>query len=324
MNELKLLENGLCFIDQSINHLKQSEQKSFDSQKELKYSCLCLFSGISLLLKEKLNQEHWSLLFSNVNKADKRTLETGEFHSVSFSDCMKRLSEIASVKFEKKESDMLDSLRKKRNKIEHFFESESLYAFKSTLYYNLSFVMDFEDKYLKIELSDDSKKDMETIKNECFKLKDFVSERLQAIKPKIEEQKVRPYYCSECNNETIVPYDNGADAVGMKCLFCPRFVNPDHPDHRDELDKFYYDSLGIVRGSKDSLSAGNTLCGACESENTLVDTKDKKEFFCLRCHYFGKKSHLQECGYCGVSYEDKDNEGGVPVCHVCQENAPWL
>ena len=32
--ELQLLENGLCFILQSIKHLEQSENKNFDPEKE--------------------------------------------------------------------------------------------------------------------------------------------------------------------------------------------------------------------------------------------------------------------------------------------------
>ena len=112
--QLKLLENGLCFIIQSIKNFKQSEKDIRNSEKELKYSCICLFSGIFLILKEKLSQEHWSLLFSDVNKANKKDLKTGNFHSVNFSDCRKRLSEIVSIEFTEKESKMLDSLREKR------------------------------------------------------------------------------------------------------------------------------------------------------------------------------------------------------------------
>ena len=68
--KLRLLTNGLCFLLQSIEHFKCSENK-YDTEKELKYSTLHLFSGIFLILKEKLKREHWSLLFSDVNKVTK-------------------------------------------------------------------------------------------------------------------------------------------------------------------------------------------------------------------------------------------------------------
>ena len=309
--QLKLLENGLCFIIQSIKNFKQSEKDIRNSEKELKYSCICLFSGVFLILKEKLSQEHWSLLFSDVNKANKKDLKTGNFHSVNFSDCRKRLSEIVSIEFTKKENKMLDSLREKRNKIEHFFESESLISFKPTLACNLSFALSFIDKYLKSNLSGDYEKDMETIKNECSELSEFVKQKFLSIKPELENQKVI-LYCSQCNQEAIVPC--GDDRNELKCLFCHRIINSD-----DELDKIYYDSLGVIR-SKDYLSGDATFCGECEAENSLVDTKNKTEFFCLRCRYIGKKNHLQQCGYCGVYYENKNEDSFLASCITCQEN----
>ena len=307
MKKLRLLENGLCFIIQSIRHFEYSEKEGYNPERELKYSCLCLFSGVFLILKEKLSQEHWSLLFSDVNKANRNDLESGNFRGVNFEDCQKRLSKIVSVEFKEKRT--LESLREKRNKIEHFFESESLLPFKSTLAKNLSFVLNFVDKHLKSNRLSDYKDDMETIKTKCFALENFVSERLKEIKPEIEAQKVI-LYCSRCENKTIVPIDESSE-FGMKCLFCLRFIDS---DQYNELDKLYYDSLDIVR-TKDYLGIDKTFCCECESEDTLVDTKDKKNYFCLSCHYTAEKDLFSLCSGCGVIYQDNmDDSGQCPSC----------
>lgn len=306
---LKLLENGLCFIIQSIKHIEQSEKMNYDSEKELKYSCLCLFSGISLILKERLSQEHWSLLFSDINKANKRNLETGNFYSVNFSDCQNRLSEIVSIKFKDKDNNMLCSLRTKRNKIEHYFENESLISFKSTLACNLNFILNFIDKYLKSNLSNDYKKDMKIIKDKCFKLGEFVKQRLSSIKPELNNQKVI-LYCSQCNQKAIILCDDRD--MNMKCLFCSRIIR------HDQYDIIYLDSFtpNITR-TKDWLCIGNTFCNECEAENSLVETQDKKEYFCLYCHKSAKQTLFTQCYSCGVTYQNEDEFGRCLPC-VCR------
>ena len=99
MKKLRLLENGLCFLLQSIKHFKYSENSKSDTEteRELKYSTVHLFSGIFLILKEKLGREHWSLLFADVNQANKKKLESGDFRGVNFIDCQNRLSKIVSL-----------------------------------------------------------------------------------------------------------------------------------------------------------------------------------------------------------------------------------
>ena len=89
----------MCFFLQSIEHFKFSENNKYDTEKELKYSTLHLFSGIFLILKEKLQREHWFLLFAEVNKADRQNLKSGGFSGVNFGDCQNRLSKIVSVNF---------------------------------------------------------------------------------------------------------------------------------------------------------------------------------------------------------------------------------
>ena len=305
--KLQLLENGLCFILQSINHFEQSEKEEFNSEKELKYSTLHLFSGIFLILKEKLRQEHWSLLFSNVNEANEQSLKSGDFQGVNFKSCQNRLLKIASINFTKTEDDILNSLRKKRNKIEHFFEKESLISFKSTLAHGLYFTLIFINKYLDSNLSNNEKRNIEEIKEKCFGLREFVKQRMQVIKPELDKQEV-VLYCYECGNTAIVPNE---DEMRMECLFCNRVVS------ENEYEDFYYDSQGVTR-TKDFLSINNMLCLECENENYFVKTKDKKEYFCLHCHYKAEVESFSECGYCGTLYED--DLGGFPACHFCSKN----
>ena len=309
MNEkkLRLIGNGLCFLRQSIRHFKQSSKEDYNSEKELKYSILHLLSGISLILKEKLRQEHWSLLFSDVNEANKKDLESGDFRGVTFINCQNRLSNISSVKLTNKQQKMLNSLRKKRNKIEHFFEQETLDAFKSTLIHNLDFAIYFIENNLNLNLSGNEKRDMEKIKKECFKIKEFVKQKRKLIWPSLENQKV-VLYCSECDNESIV-VDKGN--MEVHCLFCHRVIS------KNEYENFYYDSQRVHK-PKHLILVDNMICPGCDSENHFVETTDKKNYFCLYCHYTAIKDSFCKCAGCGIIYQENSQEdGSYNQCPSC-------
>ncbi len=111
--KLLLLTNGLCFLLQAIEHFKCGESNKHSTDRELKYATLHLYSGISLILKERLGREHWSLLFAKVSEADKQSLMSGGLYSVDFKECQNRLSRIVSVEFTKEQKHVLCLLRKK-------------------------------------------------------------------------------------------------------------------------------------------------------------------------------------------------------------------
>ena len=60
-----LLENGLDFIASGLRYIARGETKS-----DLKYGVLHLASGIELVLKERLRQEDWRLVFVKPDKAE--------------------------------------------------------------------------------------------------------------------------------------------------------------------------------------------------------------------------------------------------------------
>ncbi len=91
--EFNLLENALDYILDAVEQL----QGKRPSKKRIKFGIVHLWSGIELLLKRRLMDEHWSLIFRDINKADKKALESGEFISVYFDDAVARLRKICGV-----------------------------------------------------------------------------------------------------------------------------------------------------------------------------------------------------------------------------------
>ena len=133
-DNLSLLENGLesifSGIDNFINvetvdmvfllkkdkRLDTYNEKKID-HKRIKYAVLHLFAGIELVLKERLRREHWSLIFEKTDKANKLSLDKGDFVSVNFNGIKERLINIINIKFDFED---INKLRIERNKIQHY------------------------------------------------------------------------------------------------------------------------------------------------------------------------------------------------------------
>jgi hypothetical protein len=133
------LENGLDFLLSSLEHLTAASsiakpgeeltpEQTWHQKRHLKYALLHLCSSIEVLFKVRLKQEHWSLVFANVNKADNEAQDDGEFESVAFHDLMDRLVRICKIDLSEEQRRQLTNLRKRRNRMEHFGTVDSVLA----------------------------------------------------------------------------------------------------------------------------------------------------------------------------------------------------
>jgi hypothetical protein len=114
--ELNLLDNGLDFIIEGIKPTHRIWEKD-NPENNWKYSILNTFSGIQLILKDRLKKEHWSLIFEDVTNANEEKLIEGDFNSVNYNGLIKRLKGISNIKIN---DTPFNNLRKLRNKFEHF------------------------------------------------------------------------------------------------------------------------------------------------------------------------------------------------------------
>jgi hypothetical protein len=148
--ELKLLENGIDFINVGIDNLFERvitirEQIFPDylddfpkSSFHYKYGVLHLFSGFLLLLKEKLKNENEELIYYKGNKGER---------TVNFHEAIKNLKTIG-FEFSKEDYDLIGEIREKRNQFEHY-ECE-IEPFE--LYSKLKSFLNIIDKFLYEEL----------------------------------------------------------------------------------------------------------------------------------------------------------------------------
>jgi len=213
--KLSLLENAFDYI---LNAVQQLQGKR-PSKRRIKYGIVHLWSGVELLIKKRLMDEHWSLIFRDINKADRKALNSGDFVSVYFDEAVTRLKNICGIDISD-HNDILKKIREDRNRLEHFGITLSKEAAVSNIVKAWNFVLDFTSAHIDLSNEAASEKLFEKIRRKIIAHEEFVKERLKVIDPEI--QKIRseeyPYTiidCPECLQETLLL--KGGDC---ECLFC--------------------------------------------------------------------------------------------------------
>ncbi len=302
-----LLGNGLDFIASGLGRLKQER-----TNQDLKYAVLHISSGIELVLKERLRQEHWSLVFDDPNQAAKKSYETGNFTSVSFKGCVQRLKGVCGVTVTEKQETKLRSMRDLRNKLEHFGIVDSADAVESVVAEALDVLMDFIINEMNPEdLDKEEAKALEAIRNDMIALETFVTERLKTIRPELKKATTAVVTCPACMQEASILLD------GARCLFCGYGAPPE-----EAADTYIAVVLGEsqYRLAKEGQDWPRYMCPECETE-TLVDQGPggnqfpADQYLCFACGAAWKEGDLDFCGLCGQPYNGDANE--MTVCNDC-------
>ena len=194
--ELSLLDNAIDFI------LRAVKSAMLDDQLEWKYAVLHLAAGIELLLKARLSEVHWSLIFANVDKATKGSLQAGKFRSVGVESAMSRLRNIAEVQFDDKTLTDLEYIRNLRNRIQHFGFAMSIDQTKSVMARGLHFAKSFLEKELGSALVDKNKDILDGIYVQLSGFDEFVDIRIGQIEHRLNTTQVL-IECAFCLQKTL-------------------------------------------------------------------------------------------------------------------------
>lgn len=304
-----LLENAFDFILSALDHIAKPKTKS-----DLKYAILHLCAGQELVLKERLRREHWSLLFEDVNKANIRDFESGNFTSMSFKTCIERLKGICKISFLGKDERYLFNLRERRNRLEHFGIVDSAEALTGSAAYVLSVLLGFISNELSPnDFSDTEAHLLKKIRSKLGDFQRFVEKQLRQIEPDLKRAQKESYVvpCPACYANTLALGDRPS------CLFCGYSTEPEVA-----ADEWIETILGKSYQSvlKDGEDYPLYTCPECERE-TFVDVAPSGSQFehdqciCFACGQAWKESSIDKCGSCGRPYVvEGDDWGMCPDC----------
>lgn len=213
-HDFHLLDNALDYVLSAAEHASQG------APRDLKYAVLHLFAGVELLLKARLLEEHWSLLFADADKASQQRLDSGDFKSVDFETAVSRLKDVADVEIDREAIARLNAIRGLRNRIQHFGASINKPQVQSQIGYVANFVIEFVKEHLP-ELEESHGAQLRGIRDAFGASESFIDERLKSLAAVLKEF-THLEECPRCLQEAV---PIGVDDP-PKCRFCDQEVDP--------------------------------------------------------------------------------------------------
>ncbi|MGV9567103.1 hypothetical protein [Streptomyces sp. NPDC003480] len=104
------VRNGLDYLVSVVEHLEAGTERV--SARDLKHAVLHLAAGAEVLLKARLQLEHWSLVFSDPAKARRSELEDGSLTSCGPDETVQGLQNLAGVTITGNDRKALSTLAK--------------------------------------------------------------------------------------------------------------------------------------------------------------------------------------------------------------------
>ena len=324
---LTMLENGLDFIIDSILHLKKAEKDDCKvKEQEIKYSLLHLSSGIELILKSRLYREHWTYIFSDMNKANRECLDNGSFRSVESGVIIDRLERLCEIQIDKKSKEAFESLRRLRNQMEHFTIKDNFPAVEACINNSLGainkFIVDnyndftspisvsfkYDDEFGLTELEE---KLIEELIKHTAELKEHYEDALKIATAKAEDEVLSEELveCPSCK-ETFLKcgYKNSNKC---HCFFCA---------YEEDGERVANEYLSIIQGLNkyEIIKNGGEYpvyeCPEC-GRDSFISVNGR--YMCFSCGMYYYENEVTFCDECGRMYLKKDEDLGI--CSSCIE-----
>lgn len=252
---LSLMENAHDFIVSAAEDARMNDKRSW------KYSLLNLACGLELILKARLDREHWSLLFANVDKASKEKMKQGDFVSVDFETALTRLKNISGVHLSFKTERDLKAIRRIRNKIIHFSVDVNIGELRGLAAKGINIFIEFYKENFDV---DDSF--IYDINKTLVEFEEFVASRLKSLEDELEVSD-RPAdlirECSRCLQNALVLNDDVA-----KCLFCG-------------------DEISLIELAENIAESGVEFCPECGEETFvfILYNNEEGDWICVSCGF---------------------------------------
>ncbi|MFE6816208.1 hypothetical protein [Streptomyces sp. NPDC057677] len=222
------MDNGLDYLVSVVDHLGKDEYGDDPGPRSLKYAVLHLQAAAEVLLKARLEREHWSLVAEKITdkKLSRVKFEQGDFFSIAPSEAVRRLRDIVGFDVSTEEASNLDTLTKTRNALQHYGLTVNYEVVESLTAKVLDFLIRFLDDSLLPELGSEEldavTQDVDYVRAGANRLRAYADERLERIRPLLVGLEERTVLCPRCfQDAVVVEADWGADPkVVPRCRFC--------------------------------------------------------------------------------------------------------
>ncbi|WMD05582.1 hypothetical protein [Streptomyces sp. FXY-T5] len=224
------IDNGLDYLVSVVDHIAPDEYGEKPGPRQLKYVVLHLQAAAEVLLKARLEQEHWSLVAEKITdrRFSRAKFEKGDFTSITPGEALRRIRDIVGFEITVDEEKSLDALTKARNALQHYGLTETYESVEALAAKVLDFLIRFlyEALYSDVQAlaaaGDDVLQDLEYISAGVNRMHTYISQRLERIRPSLEGLAALTVQCPRCFHNTLVVERNRASdsRLTSRCRFC--------------------------------------------------------------------------------------------------------
>jgi hypothetical protein len=306
-----MLSNGLDFLTRGLAEINSG------NNSDLKYGVLHIFAGTLLVMKERLRQEHWTLLFSKTDKLSKKSYEGGDFPGIDSRILVDHLENVVGIKISESDKRALEELRKIRNKIEHFTFELSPTSIKTTSAKVLQFTIKFMGSNFHIaEFSEHEAILFEEITESSQQFREYIEAELKAIAENAKAKSLNVFYCPACHLKSLVQ-----DESDLNCGVC--FSKSPSLEDVIETHLNYELDMNSYTAGKEGYDLPIHTCKECSEEACVPMNKSANEFVCINCGDQTKTENLHHCHICNDIFycsEEMGEEGLGGLCGACWDD----
>lgn len=302
------VRNGIDYLSSVIDLLSEDHP----SARDLKYAVLHLQAATEVLLKARLQAEHWTLIFNDPLNATREKFVSGDFVSCTVEETIERLRQFTAVQFEPKHLRAIKNLTQDRNKLQHYGLTHNALAIEGRAAEVLHFLLDFVhlDLSRHIDREEWGRMDVElsVVRSGLGRMGKFVTTRMNDLKDEIAE--VAPFIvqCPDCEQWAAIALH------GTRCRFCHQVHEPAR-----FAASWYRGVRELIEG--DDWGAGRR-CAKCGTNGSFVGSvffevaRDKPRYACFHCQF---QTDTARCVRCNRPFPAED---GRAECGVCTPSVP--
>lgn len=311
------VSNGMDYLVSVVEHLTGKP-----TNRDLKYAVLHLQAATEVLLKVRLTQEHWSLVFKDPGTAKRKAYDSGDFESCTSGAAVDRLRDVVGINIDDKSKRTLVNLSKRRNALQHFgLGKQSAYAIEAQAAEVLDFLLDFVAQHLaqSLDRPEASRiaRSMDEVREGLHHIRSLVSQRMKRLQGELNTLADQTVQCPLCQQWSLtVAQGQEPTAYYCRCLFCQQeWINT----YRVAAD-YVSEILRTPRGTGGKRNDDSHVhwCPGCHESAfirnaVLLSDKTTSTGLCFNCGERISPDALYDCS-CGAPVLMEDPTGQCPEC----------
>ncbi|MEU5972002.1 hypothetical protein [Streptomyces globisporus] len=223
--DLPPLRNGVDYLRRVVTELDPGEGQEV-GPLNLKHAVLHLHAATEVLLKYRLQLEHWTLVLERVDRkhggrrVTPAMFRNGQFKSCGLEEARLRLDQVARVQLSD-ETKSIDALIDMRNAVQHYGLTAEGRAEKTTaevLHLLISFLHAEVLNHPKVqpEEREQVEEDLRYVGSSLRRIDRYVAYRLKQLEPALAPHPDQRLTCPYCRTESLLAMPDS-----VACLFCP-------------------------------------------------------------------------------------------------------